>query len=68
MNEVKSMIKSKTFWIAILQFFLAVLSAPEAFKVIQDGPTVISVYSLIIAVIMIALRRITNTPVTLSGK
>lgn len=64
MNETKSLFASKTFWFNVLSGAAQVLGYADGLIPPQYAPFV----ALGHAVLNIALRAVTSTPVTLTGK
>ena len=66
MNDAKSLLQSKTFWVNLGVFLVAVLGSPAVTGII---PATAMPYILaLVAAVNIALRMVTTQPVVLPGK
>lgn len=64
----KLLVASKTFWVNVLTFLVAVLGLLQGQEWIADHPQAVSIVAMAIGGINIALRWLTDRPVVMSSR
>lgn len=63
----KSIFSSKTFWVNALMIVVYVLTASMDVDIVKNNPTAVLVIGMIVNVINMALRAVTDRPVSIGG-